>query len=364
MLTTASLITFLQLREGYRKRAYDDAQPDVELTADTEIKGTITIGYGTTRYPDGSYPLWSDRVSQTEATDYLTGYIRETIEPALENLIHVHLEPTQYDALASLIYQYGEPEVAGWRLVRRINKGEDWEKIAMEWVSGTVMWRGSPAFWGRRVAEVLMFLQLDWRAAGNVPPETNILDVVEALDFDGKLTPQPAVDTDLFDELEIPRAYAPKKEPPASQTFEDPTPDTPLTTEDLNTIQLIAITRQKNTISAPKLNVRKPPKAMEDSQTHRGLSKKESGQEAVKLGAFVSGGATVVATVDSLTRGVERTQDTAHGAANLVGGFTLTDLILIALFIGVPLVGIGLWRWYRGQDIADDGRRDGTQTKI
>ena len=37
MKTTPALISFLQLREGFRKHAYDDKHPNRELTADTPI---------------------------------------------------------------------------------------------------------------------------------------------------------------------------------------------------------------------------------------------------------------------------------------------------------------------------------------
>lgn len=229
MLTTPALIQFLQLREGFRKQAYDDANPHVTLTEETEIEGTLTIGYGTTRYPDGAPVAWHDTVSKSEAVDYLQHYIRQTIEPALENLIHVPLAGVQYNALGSLIYQYGEPEVASWRLIRRINAGEPWQNIAQEWVNGTVMWMGEPLFWGRRIMELFMFLGIDWRAGENVPALSDPLEAAEAMGFDGTLPkPDPIVDPDLFNELEIPKM----------KPITDPTPETPITTSDANWMQL------------------------------------------------------------------------------------------------------------------------------
>ena len=49
MKTTPALISFLQLREGFRKHAYDDKHPNRELTADTPIEGTLTIPLVATR---------------------------------------------------------------------------------------------------------------------------------------------------------------------------------------------------------------------------------------------------------------------------------------------------------------------------
>ena len=212
MLTTTNLVTFLQLREGFRKHAYDDKQPHVKLTADTKIKGTITIGYGTTVYPDGRPVEWDDKVTKTEATEYLEHYIKTKIEPALKNLIHRPLAPCQYDALGSCIYQYGAGGVSSWRLIHLINDPDtDWRDIIAEWVTGTVMFMNEPLFWGRRVAEIFMFLGLDWRAGGNVPPLSNLEEAVEKMGFDGELPKPPGWKDDLH---------------------ADPTPETPMTMED------------------------------------------------------------------------------------------------------------------------------------
>jgi len=144
----------------------------------------------------------------------------------------------------------------------------------------------------------------------------------------------------------------------------DAAPPSPPKWEDLTSQQQIAflnnqqlkalggapITPQKAVINAPKIDVKQPPKAMEDSKTHKGLSKKESGQEAVTMGTVVAG--------------AEKTQATAERAAGFIGGLTLETLVTIALVIGVPLIFIGLWRWYRGQEIAIEGRAEGTQAKV
>jgi|GEM_PF-417680 len=215
MKTTPALISFLQLREGFRKHAYDDKHPNRELTADTPIEGTLTIGYGTTEYPDGTKVKWNDTVSKQEALDYLNAYIRKEIEPTLENLFHYPLKGCQYDAIASCIYQFGAPEVSGWRLIKRINDGEDWEKIALEWVDGTVMWNGEPAFWGRRIMELLMFFDLDWKAGGNVPAGASVINTLETMGIAKTQLPAPAPpqpkpvtgDKPMGKTIEVPEGY-------------------------------------------------------------------------------------------------------------------------------------------------------------
>jgi len=362
-LTTPALISFLQLREGFRKKAYDDAQPHIELTAETEIKGTITIGYGTTRYPDGSPVEWDDKVTKSEAVDYLAHFIRETVEPALENLIHRPLAGCQYDALGSCIYQYGEGEVAGWKLIQRINAGEDWKSIALEWVNGTVMWRGEPMFWGRRIMELFMFLGIDWRGGANVPVLSDPLEAAEAMGFDGELPkPAPIVHEDLFE--------------PEKPDMSDPTPESPMTMDDRQFLSAKAVgydgtyadfmghrtvVTKRNAIEAPRIDVTKPPKPMEDSETHRGLAKQTAGKENITLGTTLTGAAATAATVRELTRDATATVETA---SPVVGGFTANHFILIGLCIGIPLFAYGLFKAFRGWQIARQGREDGTQLKV
>ncbi len=364
MLTTSNLATFLQLREGFRKHAYDDKNPNRKLTADTEIEGTLTIGYGTTHYPDGRPVEWDDKVTKSEALDYLQHYIENTIEPALEQLIHRPLAGCQYDALGSCIYQYGESEVEEWNLIRLINNpSSTWEEIALEWVNGTVMWHGEPLFWARRISELFMFFDLDWMAGGNVPVLSDVLSAIKLMGFDGTMPkPAPIVHEDLF-------------EPEEPVMSNDPTPETPMTMDDAQYLSAKAVgyqgtyadfmahrtvVTQRNAIEAPNIDVTKPPKPMEDSETHRGLSKKDSGKEGVQVGAALTTAATMTATVRELTRDATATVETA---SPVVGGFTMNHLILVGLFIGIPLIGFGIWRMYRGWRISQEGRL-GTQLKV
>ena len=306
MLTTPALIQFLRLREGFRKHAYDDAKPNVELTADTEIEGTLTIGYGTTEYPDGRKVSWDDKVTMTEAVDYLEHYVRETVEPALENMIHRPLAGCQYDALGSCIYQFGEPEVAGWNLVRLINNNAGWREIAGEWISGTVMWRGEPLFWGRRLSEVFMFLGLDWRAGKNVPPLSDVETAVEAMGFDGAMPqPEPIKSDILFDEPE---------------PIMDPTPETPITTDDANAMQLESLrTGRPISYGRPVMPIGQKPISIntkapeevpygidpnaglqpkEDAERYRRAVKKEKGAEMKKVGEALTIAGTTAASAN------------------------------------------------------------------
>lgn len=362
MLTTANLVTFLQLREGFRKHAYDDKYPNRKLTAETEIEGTLTIGFGTTEYPDGRKVEWDDKVTKSEALDYLNFYIQDTIEPALENLIHRPLAGCQYDALGSCIYQYGESEVASWNLIRLINGNASWEEIAREWINGTVMWGGEPLFWGRRISELFMFFDLDWMAGGNVPVLSDVIAAIKLMGFDGNMPqPEPIKSDVLFD-----------PEPDMS----DPTPQTPMTMEDRQFLSARAagyedsydefmghrtIVAARNAIKAPNLDTKRAPKPMEDSKTFSGLSKKESGKEAIQWSTVLTGTAGTVGVVKGLT---QNTADTVEAARPLFIGFNINHLIIVGLTLGVLLAGVGTFRMIRGHYMAKDGRAVGVQPKI
>lgn len=356
MLTTPSLITFLQLREGFRKHAYDDAQPHVKLTEDTVIEGTITIGYGTTRYPDGTPVAWHDTVSKSEAVDYLQHYIRETIEPALEQIIHVPLAGCQYDAIGSCIYQYGAAEVEDWNLVRLINNpGSTWQEIAREWINGTVMWLGEPLFWGRRIQELFMFLGIDWRAGANVPALSDPIDAAEAMGFDGALPkPDPIVDPDLFNELEIPKM---------EKVISDPTPETPLTTEDLNTMQLksmktglpidygVPLTPMTNKVPVEAVEYLEPKdkepgnitvKRIEKSKRGKGFAKQQTGKELASVGG-IGAAAGIVGAAEPVVKVVDK-----YPAQTL--GYVFAGLMLF----GLIYYAYGEWQRQRGEDEAED----------
>ena len=352
MLTTPALIQFLQLREGFRKQAYDDANPHVTLTEETDIEGTLTIGYGTTRYPDGAPVSWHDTVSKSEAVDYLQHYIRETIEPALENLIHVPLAGCQYDALGSCIYQYGEGEVASWNLIRLINRGADWEDIANEWLDGTVMWLGEPLFFARRIMELFMFLGLDWRAGENVPTLTNPVIAAERMGFDGTLPkPDPIVDPGLFNELEIPKM----------KPITDPTPETPIITSDANWMQLESLKTGRpidygvpiapvgnkplsiNTKQAEEvpygIDPKKGLKPKEEAERYQRAVKKEKGIEMKKIGEVLTVATGIAASANVASTEVR----TFFGGLGQIG----YTLLFAALFIGVAYWAVGRFReWY------------------
>jgi GH24 family phage-related lysozyme (muramidase) len=376
MLTTPTLINFLQQREGFRKHAYDDKHPNRTLTADTVIEGKLTIGYGTTRYPDGTFVKWNDTVSQQEGLDYLQYYIRTEIEPTLENLIHTPLKGCQYDALGSVLYQFGAEEVSDWRLIRRINKCEDWEKIALEWVDGTIMWMGEPRFWARRISELFMFFDLNWRAGSNVPVGSSVIEALEIMGVTG--APAVALPAPKPEPVLILDKPLPKETKPVARTITLPDEWDKMTaaqqTAWLNTGEFIAlggtvgepikpaplpeaakkpaaVTTIKKTIETPNIKPEAPPKAMETSQTFKGLSKSDSGKETAIIGTTVLGG-------------VAYGLPYADKATAYIDKYPPQTIIMVIGGLAGMMALYGVWRWWRGQIIAYEGRQKAEGPKV
>ena len=81
--------------EGYRPNAYNDGV------------GVITIGYGTTRYPNGAKVLLGEKCTEEQANFWLFADVRKA-EKKVNNLIFgKELTQCQFDALVSFEYNTG-----------------------------------------------------------------------------------------------------------------------------------------------------------------------------------------------------------------------------------------------------------------
>lgn len=312
MLTTPALISFLQSDsiESFRAKAYDDKQPHLDLNPGDEdkVKGTLTYGTGLTKRADGTPVKLGDTITRQEDADRVRQYIREEVEPVIENLIHVPLWPSAYDAIGSVIYNFGAEEVSRWRLWRRINTGDRPENIALEWLDGTFTSGGEPmlGLYRRRVMEVLMFFNLDWRAGAAISWANSIMEVLRKLNWDGQM-PKPAL------AAPIPAPPSPKPEPKAMpRTITLPDEWDKMTgaqqTAWLNTGEFVRlggtvgepikpaplpeaakapakVVLAKKVIETPNLKADAPSKPMEESTTARGLVKVVSGKEIAATGA-------------------------------------------------------------------------------
>lgn len=83
--------------------------------------GVATIGYGTTRYPDGIKVRMGDERTQEEAEQYLSFEVVKICVPAINKNVKVPLTQGQFDALISFIYNFGEGAFAGSTLLALLN---------------------------------------------------------------------------------------------------------------------------------------------------------------------------------------------------------------------------------------------------
>ena len=378
MLTDHKLEEFLFISEGGNRVAYDDFNPRKKLEPGDEIEGTLTYGPGFTTRPDGSPVQIGDSMTDQEAYDRLRNYIREEVEPVLEDLIHVSIATSLANACGSLVFNFGADEVYKWRLWGRINSGEPVGNIITEWVTDTYSSKGRPmlGLLRRRFKELALAFGVEWRAGDNVDWETDPEEFLQVLGWDGSMPkPEPITHPEIFEELEIPKrgnAMEPKREKGA-----DPTPgDGKITMDDAQFLSAEAagydgsyeefmghrtIVTARNAIKAPNIDPKRAPKPMEDSKTHRGLAKKTAGKENLNVGAILSGTATTAATVKALSRDVSAT---VESTSPVVAGFTYNHFILIGLMIGIPFLIYGAWKMYRGEEIAKEGRAEGVQPKV
>ena len=350
--TTPALLPLLKLFEGVSLQAYFDSV------------GVPTIYAGLTQYRDGSAVQFGDEISEEDGEEELFFYVRDQVEPILtQHFSGVGLQQNERDALASFIFNIGGNSKKWPTLKRLINDpGASTEDICDQWMK--YHYAGKKPHLGlyrRRLCEVLVWLGWDYTEAYNAAWNYGYDGNWRAIaDWHSE---------DIFEELEIPRRGA---EP------SDPTPDTPVTLDDAQFMGAQAagytgsfgefmahrtVVRKKNVVSVPQIDMSKPPKPMEDSKTHKGLSKAESGREGVTAGAVLTSGATVLAAVEGGANTAERTLNAADRANDLVFGLSAGDVVTVGLVIGVPLILWGGWRWWAGRMIAYEGRSEAIEPK-
>lgn len=91
--------------------------------------GIITIGYGTTVYPDGTPVKMGDIITKEKAEALLLDYVINQILPHIRDL---NLTDNQEAALSSLIYNVGWSAFAKSKCYKAI-KAKDWEMVFKNW---------------------------------------------------------------------------------------------------------------------------------------------------------------------------------------------------------------------------------------
>ncbi|MFV5363688.1 lysozyme [Acinetobacter oleivorans] len=97
--------------EGLKLSAYDDGT------------GVWTIGYGTTRYPNGKRVSEEDRCSLEQAKTYMQHDLK-IFERAVNSSVKVPLKQNQFDTLVSLTYNIGVGAFKHSTLLKKLNSGD------------------------------------------------------------------------------------------------------------------------------------------------------------------------------------------------------------------------------------------------
>ena len=104
--------------EGLRLNAYDDGV------------GVWTIGYGTIKYPNGTLVKKGDKITQTQADQYIANDVA-TFERSVNMLVNVPLTQNQFDALVSFTYNLGATNLSASTLLKKLNS-KDYKGAAAE----------------------------------------------------------------------------------------------------------------------------------------------------------------------------------------------------------------------------------------
>jgi lysozyme len=150
----------IELIKSYEKlylRAYDDFKPSLELTASTVIKGTLTVGYGST----GSWVKWNTIITREKAEQLLNEDIAKA-EAIVKRLLKVELNDNQYSALVSFAFNTGGGYIGKdkkwhpYELWSWINAGKD---VSEKWITTAITSKGKPlrGLVNRRTAEYQLY---------------------------------------------------------------------------------------------------------------------------------------------------------------------------------------------------------------
>ena len=320
--TSAAGYELIERFEGLHK-----VRPDGLIEAYKIAHDPVTIGIGQTgKMPDGRPVVMGLVITEQEARDALQYFVRNVTEPLVRKHFNARTQG-EFDALVSWTYNISAAklEAGKYTLPHFVNvKDRDINALIAKWVQyvnpGTIFEQG---LYRRRLAELCMFLGLPWhfaltailrRVSGTIVDRTDPFDFIDMVE----------ASVPIYSEPDPPKAPA-----PVIEVEEEPLPEVP---------------------AAPNVDPAIPPKRMEDSKTHKGLSKKESGQETVAIGTTLGGLSLILPHIEALTSFLEK--------------YPATSILSALTVVGVIVAGVGGWRWWVGKMLAHEGRLEATTTKV
>lgn len=108
--------------EGLELKAYVDPATGNE---------PITIGYGTTYYPDGTKVKMGDVCTENQALEYLTSDLNK-FAPKVKALITSNVNDNQFGALTSFAYNVGTGNLSSSTLRKKVNANPNDPSISAE----------------------------------------------------------------------------------------------------------------------------------------------------------------------------------------------------------------------------------------
>jgi len=131
--------------EGLELKAYVDPATGNE---------PITIGYGTTYYPDGKKVKMGDVCTEQQATEYLTADVNKFAKK-VKTLITSNVNDNQFGALTSFAYNVGTGNLSSSTLRKKVNANPNdisieaefmkWNKAAGKIMNGLTRRRAAEA---------------------------------------------------------------------------------------------------------------------------------------------------------------------------------------------------------------------------
>ena len=389
MRATAQLVDFLKAREGFKQ--FSSPCPSGEVYKSGPFEGTLIhdIGYGCRDWEDGKEVVPDEEINSYEAELLMVHRIENEFEPAVKRLFpDRQFSPGEWDAVVSRTYNFGEKRSRSHPIVKAINEGKSGEALARQWVKycNPENPRIRHGLYRSRVAEMLMWFGLPykrgltcayredvWDIINEVRASLGIPEVPKAAEVPApepiKAKPEPVLILDK---------PLPKETKPVARTITLPDEWDKMTaaqqTAWLNTGEFIAlggtvgepikpaplpeaakkpaaVTTIKKTIETPNIKPEAPPKAMETSQTFKGLSKSDSGKETAIIGTTVLGG-------------VAYGLPYADKATAYIDKYPPQTIIMVIGGLAGMMALYGVWRWWRGQIIAYEGRQKAEGPKV
>jgi GH24 family phage-related lysozyme (muramidase) len=306
----------IQRFEGCEKRL-----PNGRLQAYKKPGDPWTIGWGITgAMPDGRPVVEGLTITQQEADEALVWFVKNVSDPLTRKHFNAQSQD-EFDALSSWVYNinHAKLERGQYTLPALVNlRARDLDAVIAKWIQyknpGTIFEQG---LYRRRLAELCMFMGWPWHFALSAVLKRQSGVIVDMTD--------PNYILSLAEQAKpIPQEPDPPKAPaPVIEVKAEP---------------------------LPEIDPAIPLKPMEQSKTHRGLSKAESGKETAIVGGVLTGIGAMLPNIQAIT-----------AYLNQFDGATILTALSV---VGVGVIAVGAWRFWVGKMQAHEGRVTATQAKV